>query len=308
MIAVTPRRHDAVMASDGVDGGVDGVMGEVVAAVDRLLATDVDALDDVALAELVAGVFREESRFAAVRARLVLRWAASGCWAADGSRTAAAALARDTMASSRRAGAEVHRARALVSMPATAAALADGRLSVEYVDLLVRANQSWRDAVFADHEQTLVDEIAGLRYEQARRVIEYWCQRADADAADARAVRDREQAHVHLSTTIDGTVVLDGVLDAVRGAIVSGELQRLEHDLSSRTGVAGWCARRRSVVLMRWWRWRAARRQRPVRRRGRCSRCSSATSRWLGCASSATARWSRRVRCCRGCARRCSRA
>jgi hypothetical protein len=157
------------------------------------------------------------------------------------------------MVSSKRAGAELHRARALGSMPATAAALAEGRFSTDYVDLLVRANRSWRDVVFADHEQALVDEIAGLRYHQARRVIEYWCQRADADAADDAAVRAREHHHVHASTTIDGTVVIDGVLDAVGGAIVTGELQRLEHELylaDTRAGVVRTASQRRADALV----------------------------------------------------------
>jgi hypothetical protein len=225
----------------------------VVAAVDSLLALDVDACGDAELAALVVGLARQEARLAAVRARVVRRWETSAGWAVDGSRTAATALARDTMVSSKRAGAELHRARALGSMPATAAALAEGRFSTDYVDLLVRANQSWRDAVFADHEQALVDEIAGLRYHQARRVIEYWCQRADDDAADDAAVRAREHHHVHASTTIDGTVVIDGVLDAVGGAIVTGELQRLEHELylaDTRAGVVRTASQRRADALV----------------------------------------------------------
>ena len=228
-------------------------LDDLTAAVDALLELDVDALDDDALGELVVGLHREESRQAAVKARLLRRWEAAAMWAADGSRTAATALARDTKRSIKTAGASLHRARALASMPATAAALAAGRLSTEYVDLLVRANQSWRDAVFADHEATLVDEIAGLRYHQARRVIEYWCQRADADAVDERAVRDRENAHVHASTTIDGTVVIDGVLDPIRGAIVTGELARLEHELylaDKRAGVVRTASQRRADALV----------------------------------------------------------
>jgi hypothetical protein len=53
-------------------------------------------------------------------------------------------------------------------------------------------------------------------------VIDDWCQQADAAAADDTAERDRTNAHLHASTTIDGNVVIDGVLDAVRGAIVTG--------------------------------------------------------------------------------------
>jgi hypothetical protein len=206
-------------------------LDELRAAVDALSAVDADALDDAELDDLVAGVFHQEARLAAVKARLVRRWEAVAGWAADGSRTAATALARDSMTSSKRAGAELHRARALASMPATAAALAEGRFSTEYVDLLVRANQPWRRAVFAEHEVTLVEQIAGLRYQPARRLIEYWIQRADADGADVGAARHRDHAHVHASTTLDGQVAIDGVLDPIRGAIVTNELKRLEREI-----------------------------------------------------------------------------
>jgi Domain of unknown function (DUF222) len=223
------------------------------AGVDALLGVDVDALVDEDLAELVVGVARQEARLAAAKAQVLRRWETSAGWAADGSRTAATALARDTKTSQRTATAALHRARELASMPATAAALAEGRFSTDFVDLLARANRSWRDAVFADHEQLLVDEIAGLRYHQARRVIDYWCQHADAQAADDQAERDRASAHVHASTTIDGRVVIDGVLDAVRGAIVTGELNRLEHELylaDKKAGVVRTASQRRADALV----------------------------------------------------------
>jgi Domain of unknown function (DUF222) len=243
-MAVTPSGHAVGMARG---------LETLSAGVDALLDDDVDVLDDAQLDELVIGLSRHEARLTAVKARVLQRWESSAGWAGDGSRTAATALARDTMTSQKTATRELHRARALASMPATAAALAAGRFSVDYVDLLVRANQTWRNAVFADHEQLLVDEIAGLRYHQARRMIDYWCQQADAQAADERAQRDRDNAHLHASTTLDGNVVIDGVLDAVRGAIVTGELKRLEHDLylaDKRNGVVRTPAQRRADALV----------------------------------------------------------
>jgi Domain of unknown function (DUF222) len=226
---------------------------ELAAAVDGLLAVDVDALDDVQLKKFVVGVACQEARLAAAKARVVHRWESSAVWAADGSRTAATALARDTKTSQKTATRELHRARALASMPATAAALATGRFGVDYVDLLARANQTWRNAVFADHEQLLVDQIAPLRYHQAKRLIDYWCQQADAQAADEQAERDRDNAHLHASTTLDGNVVIDGVLDPVRGAIVTGELKRLEHELylaDKKAGVIRTAAQRRADALV----------------------------------------------------------
>jgi hypothetical protein len=58
---------------------------------------------------------------------------------------------------------------------------------------------------------------------------------------------------VHASTTIDGTVVLDGTLDAVRGAIVTNELKRLEHELylaDKQAGIVRTASQRRADALV----------------------------------------------------------
>ncbi|MCU1463094.1 MAG: hypothetical protein JWO37_3169, partial [Acidimicrobiales bacterium] len=58
-------------------------------------AVDPDALSDAELHETVIGLQREESRFAAARARLLAAWDARKIWADDGSKAAAARLARE---------------------------------------------------------------------------------------------------------------------------------------------------------------------------------------------------------------------
>jgi hypothetical protein len=226
---------------------------ELAAAVDALLAVDVDGCDEVRLAEAVIAVQRERARLGVVAARLVARWERSAVWSADGSRTAAAALARDTMTSTQTAAHELRRARALGSMPAAEAAVAAGRLSLDHVDLLSRANRSWRDAVFAEHEADLVEQCAGLRFHQAVRVVNYWCQHADAVAADEQAQRDRDAAHLHASTTLDGTVVVGGLLDPVGGLIVTNELKRLERELylaDKKAGAVRTASQRRAAALV----------------------------------------------------------
>ena len=86
-------------------------------------------------------------------------------------------------------------------------ALAAGRFSVDYVDVLAHANGSGRQAIFAEHEAALVEECAKLRYLEAVRVVRYWCQRVDAEGADEQAARDRDSAHIYASRTLDGRVV-----------------------------------------------------------------------------------------------------
>jgi hypothetical protein len=118
---------------------------------------------------------------------------------------------------------------------------------------LGRANQPSRSAVFADHESTLVAECAKLRFPQAKRLVDYWCQRADAETAESDAQRQREAAHLSAAPTLDGEVVVNGVLDPVGGTIVVNELARLERKLylaDRREGVVRTAAQRRAAALV----------------------------------------------------------
>jgi Domain of unknown function (DUF222) len=222
-------------------------------AVDALLALDPDTLTDAELDAAVVELQRQRNRLGVAAARLVGRWDHRRVWAGDGSRSATTRLARDTNTSMSSARGELRRARQLTSMPATEAAVAAGDLSVDHVDLLARANRPWRDAVFADHEPVLVAECAKLRFAQAKRVVDYWCQRADTQAAEHDAHRQRQAAHLYASPTLDGEVVITGVLDPVSGAIVVDELARLERELylaDQRDGTVRTVTQRRAAALV----------------------------------------------------------
>ncbi len=223
------------------------------AALAELAALDVDTLDDSELHDLVVAVHARRDRLGIIAATPLARWDGRGVWTGDGSRTAKSRLARDCHTSVTTAAVELRRARHLATMPHTAAAVTAGRLSLDHVDLLARANQPWRNSVFADHEAVLVDECAKLRYAQAVRLVDYWCHRADDIAADDTAQRDLDRSHLHASTTLDGAVVINGRLDAVGGAAVTAELSRLERLLylaDQRDGVVRTATQRRAAALI----------------------------------------------------------
>jgi hypothetical protein len=191
----------------------------------------IEEFTDDELHAFVVTLQRQRARLGAVAAEALARWDDRGVWAGDGSRTAAARLSRETNTSSQSAKVELRRARALRTMPATRSAVADGRLSIDHVDLLARANQTWRDAVFADHEALLVEQCERLRFHDARRMVDYWCQRADADRAENDAEHRRRASHLHCSETIDGERMISGRLDPIGGSVVEAELLRLEREL-----------------------------------------------------------------------------
>jgi len=121
-------------------------------AIDGLLAVDLSAMSDAELHDVVAGLYTEDARWAAVRSRFVSAWETRKAWSSDGSKTPGARLARECGLSPATARAEVRRAKQLRSMPVTAAALAAGSVSLDHVDALCRANGHGREEAFARDE------------------------------------------------------------------------------------------------------------------------------------------------------------
>src|SRR2546421_11859759 len=113
------------------------------------------------------GLQRLSSRLAAVRARVTAAWDARRSWTDDGSKSAGARLARDAGLDPATATAEVRRARKLRRMPVVMAALVEGRLSVDYADLLARACTAQVVKVFERDESLLVNLITEMRFVRA---------------------------------------------------------------------------------------------------------------------------------------------
>ena len=234
-------------------GSMSAEVEQLSEAIDALLATDACELSDHALHELVVGLQRQQNRLAAATADAISAWDRRMVWADNGSRSAAVRLANETPSSVGSARTHVRRARRLRSMPGTAAALAAGRLSVDHVDLLAKANTPWRSHLFAEHEHSLVHQCTTLTFHDARKLLDYWCQRVDADGSDALGERQREAAHLNVSSTIDGMVVVNGTLDPISGSIVDNELHRLERELyltDRRSDVVRTATQRRAAALV----------------------------------------------------------
>ena len=75
------------------------------------------------------------------------------------------------------------------------------------------------------------NECARLRFVDAVTAVDYLCHRVDAVAAEHDSERHRQRARLYASITLDKMVVINGELDAIGGAIVTGELRRLERQL-----------------------------------------------------------------------------
>jgi len=212
---------------------VADALDALTAAVDALLGV-ADALQGSGgLHDFVIRVQREQHRLVAAAAPAVCCWEQSGVWGLDGSLSAASRLAVETRTSKATARQVLRRARCLGQMPLTSAAVASGALSTDHVDLFARANRPHRRELFARDEAVLVAACGSMIWDDAVRAVDYWCSRADADGAgDDAKQRDADRragAQLHASSTLDGSVVVSGVLDPVGGEVFLNELDRLEH-------------------------------------------------------------------------------
>ncbi|QQS24390.1 MAG: DUF222 domain-containing protein [Actinomycetota bacterium] len=215
----------------GFVGVEDEALAALNAGVDALSGLDLVGLSDDRLHALTIAVQRCTARLGVARAAVVRRWDTRGVWAGDGSRSPAHRLARETNTSTHSARVELARARDLAVMLKTRDAIDAGRLSLDHVYLFAKARKEPCQAAFADSEQWLVDQCARLPFPDAERLVRYWRQRADAAAAEDEAERNESANTLHASATLDGTVVINGQLDAVSGAVFTNELQRLERQL-----------------------------------------------------------------------------
>jgi len=221
-------------------------------SVDSLTTVDLDLLDDHELHEAVIALAQQRDRLAAAHARLLARWDGRQVWQNDGSRSAVARLARDTRCFAGTARNELRRARRLSELPSTAAAGLDNTISLDQVDLITRADQPWRHAHLLADEAQLVQWCSELSASASARLVTYWANRIDSEVAHDSDPGDHAN-RVHVSDTLDGTVVLNGVLDPLGGAAFANELRHLAEQVRRadlQAGVSRSPAQRRAAALV----------------------------------------------------------
>jgi Domain of unknown function (DUF222) len=204
-----------------------GVLGELSAAVDRLVALDAEALSD---GESVVALHHELERLAAVTTRAVAAFDTGGGWH-DDARSAASWLAHRCRLPAGTARARVRLVRALRHLPVAEAAWLAGEVGEAQVALLARARTPATEDCLRRDEQLLVREAKQLPFASFARAVTYWRWRADPDGAEDEAAAQRDRRRLHLSQSFGAVWFLDGVLDPVNGEIVAAELRRIEDEL-----------------------------------------------------------------------------
>ncbi len=204
------------------------VLDELKSALDQVCSTDPAALSD---GESIVELHRCLARLEGATTRAVASFDARREWDADGARSAAAWLTGKCRLPRQNARRRVRLGRTLRHLPAAERTWLAGEVGEAQVAALARVRTPATEDVLADEEEMLVGQASSLRYDHFTRVLAYWCQHVDPDGAEDDAEAKRSSRRVHLSQGFGDLWFLDGVLDPLSGAIVSGALRRIADEL-----------------------------------------------------------------------------
>ena len=180
--------------------------------------------------ESIAKMLRLRSQLDAYVTASVGEFDTWGEWALDGARSAAGWIAKEGNLPRAEAGRLVRRARTLDQLPEFAEAWAEGDIGAAHVDVVAKARNSRTEEALERDEKMLVDYARTLRFEPYVRAVGYWGQLADPDGTEESAEERRCRRDVYVVEAGD-RYLGQMTLDPISGAIVSGELDRLEAEL-----------------------------------------------------------------------------
>jgi uncharacterized small protein (DUF1192 family) len=204
----------------------DGV-AELEAVAGRVACEPLD-VPDVALSARVTALARTIERLQAELVRSTAAWDGRHAWAADGSLDPRPWLVEHIGVPKREAHALVRSARHVRTHERTAKALATGDVTVAHVDLLARAAGNGREALYAEHEDVLLDAARTVAPEPFRRVARRWSVLADDELARRDASARFDQRHLDVAVTFDGRGIVNGGLDPDATALLNNALRMFD--------------------------------------------------------------------------------
>jgi hypothetical protein len=181
--------------------------------------------------ESVVAAHRLLNRFEAFLVKVTAGLDASGEWAAVGARNCASYVATEAHLPAAAVRRRLSLSRSLCHLPVTEEAFSSGRISTAHVQLIATTRNERSEKHLERDEPLLVDAAETLRFGQFARLVSYWSQQADPDGTDERAEARRAARDVRLEESYGGTYLGKMTLDPVSGAIVKGELDRIEKEL-----------------------------------------------------------------------------
>ncbi len=175
-------------------------------------------LDGIALAEQLTDLHRLSSVLAAQIVRRVAVFHTRGDAAAEGMTSTSAFLTcrlRMTRAEARQA---VVTAARLPDLPGTAEAFASGAIFARHPGLICEGVERIGPEVMTDAEPILLEAATAVDPGRLRQLVRHLRYVVDAEGQDADATADFDRRGLYASTTFDGMIAVDGLLDPDTGA------------------------------------------------------------------------------------------
>lgn len=207
------------------------MLGELDVAVKEVAAVDAAGLTDEELSEVLVALRRQLDSLESSLACLGDEWNTRRVWADSGARSGAAHLARETRRPKREWASLLFLGRKVQRLPLLADAWAAGDVGASHVRRLL-SSLNPRTVDLMDRDQgVLLHAALTLRFDDFCTAMDYWDLAADPDGADASEIERRVRRRLSFDETFSGMFAGSVLLDPVSGAIVGGELARLEKEL-----------------------------------------------------------------------------
>ena len=200
---------------------------EARAAIAALASVPAHELAD---GESVVRLHELQAQLESITAGATAAFDASGDWANDRAKTAAAWVSARCRVRKESADRTVRLGRAVRHMPQAESAWRAGRIHGDHVRLLNQARTT-APAAFAEHEGSLVEAAAVMRWHRFHRHVGYWRKRHDEDEAERDFAKLHDERRVHCSKSFQDQWILDGVLDPIGEHVFTSELDRIEGEL-----------------------------------------------------------------------------
>ncbi len=200
------------------------------ARVDQLDA-EIAHLPSAALGEELIALRRTVDRLEAVFAHGLRRFDAAGEYAAEGAVTVVSWLRWKCRLSPAAAVERLGLARHLPALPQTDQALAQGEIGYQHAALIARAAGQVGSAAVREVEPALLEAARSLDPGRFSLVTRHLRHCADPDGALAESNEVYDRRNLHVSPSLDGFFVLDGLLDPEGGATLQTALNALSAPL-----------------------------------------------------------------------------
>ena len=197
-------------------------------ALDALVSSDAANYGDSASIETL---YRLSARLESFVTEATAAFEVGEEWAAQGAKTATAWIATTCHLPRAAARRRVRLGRSLRHLPECARAWREGDIGPDAAQAIASARRHRTEASMARDEAMLVAQAKEMGFEDFHRALSYWKQLADPDGAEASDEERKDARNVFLESSFTGMWLGQMTLDPVSGSIVSGELNRLEHDL-----------------------------------------------------------------------------